>query len=115
VSNHVGPGGIVRCQFGMAQSVLNVSGEIPIASMRDFVPFENVQPFGACVCPQNPTVAAAMVGGVVTPMPCVPVIEQPWEVPGSHLVIEGVPGLSPTATLRCRWGGVISLVLPTGQ
>jgi hypothetical protein len=115
VSNHVEHGGIVRCQFGTSTALLNVSGPIPIASVRDFVPLENIQPFGACVCPQNPQVAAAMVGGVVTPMPCVPAVDAPWSAPKSRIVVAGLPGLSPEATARCRWGGVISLVLPQGR
>jgi hypothetical protein len=110
---HVDAGGTCRCHFGTASSILNVTGIIPIATVRDFVPFLNVQPFGACICPGNPQVAAATAAamGVLVPQPCVPAVDEPWTVPGAHLTVDGESGLCPDSTLRCRWGGVIHLVI----
>jgi hypothetical protein len=59
----------------------------------------------------NPTVAAATAAalGVLTPMPCVPVLPAPW-VPGVPTVlITNIPALDDTCKLMCAWGGVISL------
>jgi hypothetical protein len=117
MSNHVEHAAMLRCQYGSNDALLNVDGRWPIASVLDFRPFVNIQPFGACVCPGNPQVAAATAaaGGVLTPATCIPAVDDPW-LPGSLLVrVGGAPGLSPDSTARCRWGGVIGLVQPHSE
>ena len=50
--------------------------------------------------------------GVLTPMPCIPVIPAPW-VPGSPTVlIANKPALNNSSKLMCAWGGVISINNP---
>jgi hypothetical protein len=114
MASHVEHAALMRCQFGTNTAVLNVAGPIPIATVEDFVPLVNIQPFGACICPGNPGVAAATAaaGGALVPVPCVPAVEQPWLAAGAKIRVRGVSGLAPTSTAHCRWGGMIELVVP---
>jgi len=109
------------CSFGMAPSTLVVlpinrvmTGNVPAANIMDHVPMVNIMPFGMCITPTNPSVAAATAAalGVLTPMPCIPVTPVPW-VPGAPTVMMGnMPALDNTSTLMCTWGGVIQVVVP---
>jgi hypothetical protein len=50
--------------------------------------------------------------GVLTPMPCMPVIPAPW-APGSPTVlIANMPALNNSSKLMCAWGGVIQISSP---
>ena len=74
----------------------------------------NIPNFGMCAAPTNPAVitATAAAAGVLTPVPCVPVITEPW-VPGSPTVfINKSPALNNTSTCLCKWLGVINIVNP---
>jgi hypothetical protein len=116
-------GATLQCvPFGAAPSVLNVIPKGPIvtasgplaATIMDFAPIANILPFGMCSSLANPIVAAATAAalGVLTPMPCVPVITGPWK-PGAMKVKIGVfPALPDTAVCNCAWGGVIKIVMP---
>ncbi len=108
---------MMNCSFGMAPSVFNATPRPVLTSnlvagvITDNVPMMNVLPFGMCTTPSNPTVAAATAAalGVLTPMPCVPVLPAPW-VPGVPTVlIANIPALDNTCKLMCAWGGVISI------
>jgi hypothetical protein len=111
----------LMCSFGAAPSVLVVlpinrvmSGNQPAANIMDHKPGVNVLPFGMCLTPSNPAVAAATSAamGVLTPMPCVPVTTTPW-APGSPTVmIANMAALNNTCTLNCMWGGVITVINP---
>ncbi len=119
----VGAGAMLQCSFGVAPSALAVlpqnrvlCGGLPAATIQDNVPMMNVPPFGMCSSPANPAVAAATAAaaGVLTPMPCVPVIPAPW-LPGSPTVLIGnMPALDNNSKLMCAWGGVIQIVNPGG-
>lgn len=113
-------GAVLSCSFGMAPSVLNVLpaarvvSSMPLACIMDNVPMVNIMPFGMCQSLANPTVAAATAAalGVLTPMPCIPVIPGPW-APGSPTVlIGGKPALNHTCKLTCAYGGVIQITNP---
>ena len=118
MGNQVCMGAMCQCTFGMAPSTLVVTPEnkvltsnMPAATIMDNVPMKNIMPFGMCSSMANPTVAAAALG-VLTPMPCVPVIAAPW-VPGSPTVlIANKPALNNSSKLMCNWGGVISINNP---
>jgi len=67
-----------------------------------------------CQSMANPTVAAATAAalGVLTPMPCVPVIPAPW-APGSPTVlVRNFPGLQNISKCNCAYGGVIQITMP---
>jgi hypothetical protein len=87
---------------------------MPAANIMDHAPFLNLATFGMCSNPANPTVAAATAAalGVLTPMPCVPVLPAPW-VPGSPTVLVGpMPALTDQSSLLCAWGGMIRIAAP---
>lgn len=114
-------GAMCACSFGMAPSTLMVTPENrvlaegkPMATIMDCVPMKNILPFGMCSSMANPQVAAATAAalGVLTPMPCIPVIPAPW-VPGAPTVlVGGKPALNNTCKLTCAWGGIIQITNP---
>lgn len=114
-------GAVCQCSFGAAPSSLVVlptkmvnGAKVPIATITDNVPIMNIVPFGVCSSAANPTVAAATAAalGVLTPMPCVPVVPAPW-VPGKPMVMVGkIPALDANSTAMCAWGGVIKVSSP---
>lgn len=117
---HVCTGAMMMCSFGMAPSTFSatpkmiVTSNQPAGNIMDNVPMLNIPPFGACMSMANPQVAAATAAalGVLTPMPCVPVIPGPW-VPGSPTVmVANQPGLNNSSTLNCAWAGVITISFP---
>lgn len=113
-------GAMCCCSFGVAPSSLMVTPEnkvvsmMPLATIMDNVPMKNILPFGMCSSLANPQVAAATAAalGVLTPMPCIPVVSAPW-VPGSPTVLIGnKPALNQNSKLICNWGGVIQINSP---
>ena len=113
-------GAMLQCVFGSAPAVFNVLPQAKVmnvmaaANIMDNKPMANIMPFLMCSSPANPTVAAATAAalGVLTPMPCIPVIPAPW-VPGSPTVlIGGQPAVNDSSQLICAYGGVISVKSP---
>lgn len=114
-------GATLMCTMGMAPSSLVVlptnqvmTDEVPDANIMDNIPLVNIMPFGMCMSPANPMVAAATAAamGVLTPMPCIPATVAPW-VPGAPTVLlANMPTLDDTSTLMCMWAGVISIIMP---
>ena len=121
MGNHVVNGATLMCTFGMAPSSLVVlpvnrtlSSSQPAATIMDHIPMANIMPFGMCMSPANPQVAAATAAalGVLTPMPCIPATAAPW-MPGTPTVLLGnMPCLNNTCTCMCMWGGVVSITVP---
>ena len=106
---------ICTCSFGAAPCPLVVTSNqtvmmcnMPAATIMDNA-MPNLPTFGMCMSIANPTVAAATAAalGVLTPMPCIPVIPAPW-VPGVPTVMVcKKPLLNNTSKLMCAYGGVI--------
>jgi hypothetical protein len=117
--NHVCMGANLMCTMGMAPSSLVVlplnmqmTSMVPAANIMDNKPFVNILPFGMCMSPGNPAVAAATAAamGVLTPMPCTPMTAAPW-APGSPTVLlANMPALNMSSKLICSFGGSISVV-----
>lgn len=112
---------MLQCPFGLAPGVLTVlpacrvMSSAPVATIMDNKPLVNIPSFGMCTSLANPQVAAATAAalGVLTPMPCIPVIAAPW-APGSPTVlVGGYPALNNSSRLICNWGGVIQIVTPS--
>src|SRR5664279_3554738 len=87
-------GAQMMCSFGTTPSSLVVlpvnrvnSSNQPAATIMDHIPMTNIPPFGMCMTPSNPQVAAATSAalGVLTPQPCIPVTSAPW-TPGAPTV-----------------------------
>jgi hypothetical protein len=118
---HVCNGATLACAFGTTPSTMVVlpvkrvlTSSQPAATIMDNVALLNILPFGMCMTPSNPAVAAATTAaaGVLTPMPCIPVTIAPW-APGDPTVLEGgEPVLNNTSTLTCLWAGVIQIAMP---
>lgn len=113
-------GAMIMCTFGLAPSTLSVVAPRPIvegrpvATIVDVAPGANIAPFGMCQSLANPTVAAATAAalGVLTPMPCVPVVPAPWTPLAPQMTAGGIPVLVAGATCVCAFGGTISLTMP---
>jgi Domain of unknown function (DUF4280) len=114
-------GAMLQCSFGVAPSSLLVpplsrtqSSYMPAANIMDQKPFVNIVPFGMCTSLANPSVAAATSAalGVLTPMPCVPVIPAPWTPGAPTVLVGGLPALDNTSKCMCMWAGVISIMMP---
>jgi hypothetical protein len=114
-------GAALQCSFGLTPSTLVVlpvnrvnTGNQPDATIMANEPLVNIMPFGMCISPANPTVAAATAAalGVLTPMPCIPVTPAPWVAGAPTVLIGNMPALDNQSTLTCIWGGVIQVVSP---
>jgi hypothetical protein len=113
-------GAMMMCSFGVAPSSLIVLPDkkllvgTPAATIMDNKPIVNIPPFAMCTSIANPTVATATTAaaGVLTPMPCVPIIPAPW-APGSPTTLIGnIPALNNMSKCMCTWGGVIQITSP---
>lgn len=113
-------GAILQCSMGMAPSSFMVVDPMrpmvqgkPAGNIMDNKPMANILPFGMCRSMANPTVASATAAamGVLTPMPCVPMIVAPW-TPGGKEMIKNMPALLNNCKCMCNWGGSISVNFP---
>ena len=111
----------MQCTFGLAPSTLVVlptnkvfTDEVPDANIMDHVPMVNIMPFGMCISPANPVVAAATAAalGVLTPMPCIPNTPAPWIAGAPTVLLANFPTLDNVSQLMCTWAGVITFVDP---
>jgi hypothetical protein len=114
-------GAMCACTFGVAPSALMVlptnmvlAGSLPAASVQDNIAMTNIMPFGMCITPSNPQVAAATAAalGVLTPQPCIPIITGPWTPGATKVQIRGAPALHNACICMCAWGGVVSITSP---
>jgi hypothetical protein len=112
-------GAMMQCSFGMAPSSLVVlptnrvmTNMVPDANIMDHIPMVNIMPFGMCMSPANPTVAAATAAalGVLTPMPCIPATPAPWVAGAPTVLLGNFPSLDNVSQLMCMWAGVITFV-----
>src|SRR5664279_782169 len=112
-------GANMMCSFGMAPSSLVVlpvnrvmTQQVPDANIMDNIPMVNIMPFGMCMSPANPMVAAATAAalGVLTPMPCIPNTPAPWVTGAPTVLLGNFPTLDNVSQLMCNWGGVITFV-----
>lgn len=105
---------VCKCAFGAAPCVLTVSSQsnVMMSNMLAATIMDNKFPtFGMCSNPANPTVASATAaaGGVLTPMPCTPVIAAPWTPGCPTVMVGGKPLLNKSSVLMCSYGGVIQV------
>lgn len=114
MANPVVSTALCTCSFGAAPMPLTVSsqqtvmmGSLPAATIMDNV----CTTFGMCSSLANPTVASATAAalGVLTPMPCMPVVPAPWAPGCPTVMVCGKPLLNNTSKLMCAYGGVIQV------
>ncbi|MDR0919778.1 MAG: DUF4280 domain-containing protein [Oscillospiraceae bacterium] len=117
MGNCVCCGALLQCSFGVAPSPLMVipqnmvlCGAMPAATVMDFTP-TNIITFGLCQSMLNPTVAAATAAamGVLTPMPCQPLVIAPWTPGSTKTMIGNMPALTDNSKTTCAFGGTISI------
>ena len=84
------------------------------ANVADYVSMVNIPSFGRCRSLAYPPTAAATAAahGKLTPMPCVPGTCPKWKAIDKDSLICGEPALLKPATLKCMYGGIISIVDP---
>ncbi len=114
-------GAKLKCDQGMAPGSLTVLplspagvDNQPAATVMDMVPMVNIAAFGMCQTQANPQVAAATAAamGVLTPMPCIPVIAGPWSPGASVATINAVAALTSDSKCSCTWTGNIEITDP---
>ena len=112
---------VMMCTMGVAPSNLVVlpinrvlTENQPAANIMDHIPMVNIMPFGMCISPANPTVAAATAAalGVLTPMPCIPATPAPWVTGTPTVLLGNMPSLDNTHMLTCLWTGIITFTTP---
>lgn len=120
MSKLVASGATLRCSMGMAPSSLLVVRAFTVddkalANVDDHVPMTHVMPFGQCRSTANPAVASATAAamGVLTPMPCVPVLPSPWSAPSDHVTVDGAAALTTSSACDCQWAGKITVADPS--
>ncbi|NTU23898.1 DUF4280 domain-containing protein [Brevibacillus sp. HB1.2] len=116
--SYVVVGAILSCSSGSQLSRLKmpfshgvfVKGK-PQMNIMDFVPNINIMPFGKCSNLKNPAVASATAAnnGVLTPMPCTPVMTMPWIDGKPDKVVGGHPALLNKSTNMCFHCGLIKI------
>lgn len=117
MANCVCAGALLECSFGMAPTPMvvlptnRVLEGAPGANIMDNKPFVNIVPFGMCKSLLNPTVAAATTAaaGVLTPMPCLPVIPAPWIPTQPKVLLANFPILLDNSKAFCAYAGVITV------
>lgn len=80
-------------------------------NVMDYKPMVNIQPFGLCQTTANPAVAAATAAnfGILTPMPCTPVVTMPWINGKDDQLIENFPALTNQSINMCLYSGTIKV------
>ncbi len=116
-------GSMCECSFGTSPGELTadyptgaIANGMPVLCIDMIVAEVNITSFGECDSILNPEVIAATAAaeGVLTPMPCVPVVVDPW-APGSITAgSTGVPFVNQTSVCMCAWGGVIAVTETPG-
>lgn len=111
-------GATTECSFGSMKSKLvtptghgvfiNNKAQLNI---MDFTPMINIMPFGLCSSLANPAVAAATAAncGVLTKMPCIPVVVTPWLGGKMDKLLENFPALLNDSTNMCTFCGRITI------
>ena len=95
MGNFVTQGAVLQCSFGLSPCTLVIT----------------VPSRPKCT---NPAVSSATSAamGVLTPMPCVPVISAPWSPGSSQVKVGGIPALTDNSKCMCSYMGNISIVSP---
>lgn len=114
----VSMGAQLQCTMGTTPTSLIVlpinkatSTFMPVATVNDMISIVNIPTFGMCQSPSNPTVAAATAAalGVLTPMPCIPVVAGPWSPGSANTTLCGAKALTEDSKCTCSWAGSISI------
>ena len=120
---YVCTGAVLKCTYGTSTSKLSATyksvtlcGEDQ-ANIADHISLVNIKPFGRCKTVAYPATGAATAAnhGKLTPMPCVPGTTTNWSAEDKNSVLCGQPALLDSASLKCIWGGKITIKDPGQQ
>ncbi len=112
---------LIKCSQGMVPVPLLVlprkvvfSNYQSVANIGDSIPFLNILPFGMCRSMANPMVIAATVAafGVLTPVPCIPIVTGKWGAASSKVKVCGKPAFDKNGKVSCIWNGNITVIMP---
>ena len=117
---YVCTGATLKCTMGTSCPKLNATPKnVSLtgkdqANVADYVSMKNIPSFGRCRSLGYPPTASATAAnrGKLTPMPCVPGTCSKWKAIDNDSLICGEPALLNPATLKCKYGGTISIVDP---
>lgn len=112
-------GDLCRCANGTQPCPLNVSNRKRMVvngkaiALRTDASTVNLSGFGYCNNLGNPIVMEATMAaqGVLTPMPCVPMLKGVWDRTVERLKIDGQQAVGESSTTMCAYGGSISISL----
>lgn len=115
---YVCSGAILQCTMGTSSCRLQVTPKnVSLigkeqANIADYLSVINIPGFGKCRSLEYPATAAATAAnyGKLTPMPCIPATCPKWKAIDKNSLVGGEPALLKPATLRCAYGGTISIV-----
>jgi hypothetical protein len=110
---------MLECNMGAAPTPF-IADELPgapkeagltAATIIQIAPGKNIVPFVMCKSMANPTVVAATAAaqGVLTPMPCTPVVAAPWAPPSTCAKHLGIPMATASSLCICSFGGLIKV------
>lgn len=106
-------GATLCCTCGVGPSTLRVPARglsyeknHAAATVADYKPLINIQPFPACTSAQNPQppVAAGRV--------CLPSFTAPWTTQVASIRLFNVPVLDDSSTILCIYGGLVRIANP---
>lgn len=109
--------GIAPMALILGQPTVLASGT-PAFNKLNAEPLASVPSFTMCTSTSNPEVQAATSAamGVLTPMPCVPVIPTvQWSGTSTVVNVAGQPAVTDKSTIKCEWGGTIKILSTANQ
>ena len=104
--------GTTPCPLTATTAVMKADANFKtVATVMDHKPVVNIPSFGMCTTTTNPQVSSATSAaqGVLTPMPCVPIINAPWSQGSKDIKIANQTALNDKSKCKCQWAGEISI------
>lgn len=105
-------GAMLRCSLGSVPGTLvvlrpSLSADTmqAIGTVQDSRPMENILPFGTCSAAAHPLISTGAA-------PCIPQTNEVWTQQTPSIRYQGQAALRGDATLRCEYGGIISVIQP---
>jgi hypothetical protein len=116
--SYVVGGAKLKCSYGDQTSQLQIPEDHgiyiqdkPQATIMDYQPMANIQPFGQCGSLNNPAVRSATKAnrGRLKKQPCAPKLTMPWINGKPDKLVDQQPALTTKSTNMCMWCGRITI------
>lgn len=104
--------GSISCNIMVVDPTRKMKSDGQKVVIESDTSIENIKTFGMCNNLCNPSVAEATAAaqGVLTPMPCKPSLVGRWQRNVKKISVNGKKVVSKKSTLKCAFGGCISIV-----